>query len=202
MNGNILCEGENATNWAVYWNKKMSKDKVKWNGIKKLYSHTHTHASVYTECARDCVLYKLVSCSKFVNEILFCIIYEIVYLTLRHHVLAVILSSCLNFFLSYQQLNCFDTAKEAYKIKGSIFLSVKVTISGTPGRNPFNPLCYLGQMICLRMSRTRVITAACNLWWQANTVWFIDLDRTFAEKIKKLVFFESIFTTFKSYEYP
>ncbi len=29
-----------------------------------------------TECARDCDLYELVSCCKFVNEILFCIIYK------------------------------------------------------------------------------------------------------------------------------
>ncbi len=41
-----------------------------------------------------------------------------------HH--AVILCSCLNFFLSYQQLNGFDKAKE-------IFLSMKVTIPATPG---------------------------------------------------------------------
>ncbi len=43
-----------------------------------------------TECARDRDLNNLVSCGKFVNEIIFCIIYKTVYLTLRHHVLAVI----------------------------------------------------------------------------------------------------------------
>ncbi len=52
-------------------------------------------SNTHTECAN---LYKLVGCSKFVNEILSCIIYKTVYLTLRHHALAVILSSCLNFF--------------------------------------------------------------------------------------------------------
>jgi hypothetical protein len=35
--------------------------------------------------------------------------------------------------LSYQQLTCFDKAKEAKKIGGSIFLSLKITIPGTPG---------------------------------------------------------------------
>ncbi len=34
-----------------------------------------------TECARDRELYELVSCRKFVNEILFCIIYKTLYLT-------------------------------------------------------------------------------------------------------------------------
>jgi hypothetical protein len=51
-----------------------------------------------TECARDCDLYKLVSCYKFVNEILFCIIYKTLYLTWGHHALGVILCLCLNFF--------------------------------------------------------------------------------------------------------
>jgi hypothetical protein len=34
-----------------------------------------------TECARDRDLYELVSCHKFVNEILFCIIYKTLCLT-------------------------------------------------------------------------------------------------------------------------
>jgi len=51
-----------------------------------------------TECARDCDLYELVSCCKFVNEILFCIIYKTLYLTWGHHALGVILCLCLNFF--------------------------------------------------------------------------------------------------------
>jgi hypothetical protein len=63
-----------------------------------------------TECDRD--PYKLVSCGKFVNDILFSIIYKTHYLTLGHHALAVILFLCLIFF-SYQQLNCFDNAEEA-----------------------------------------------------------------------------------------
>ncbi len=67
-----------------------------------------------TECDRDCDLYKLVSCGKFVKYILFSTIYKTHYLTLGHHALAVILCLCLNFFfLSYQQLNSFDKAKEA-----------------------------------------------------------------------------------------
>jgi hypothetical protein len=52
----------------------------------------------YTGCARDRDLYKLVSCGKFVNEILFCIIYKTLYLTLGHHALGGILCSCLNLF--------------------------------------------------------------------------------------------------------
>jgi hypothetical protein len=63
--------------------------------------------------ARDRDLYKLVSCGRFVNETLFCIIFKTLYLTLGHHALAVILCLCLNFFLSYQQLNYFDKVKEA-----------------------------------------------------------------------------------------
>jgi hypothetical protein len=54
-----------------------------------------------TECAMDRDLYKLVSCGKFVNDILFSTIYKthyLTYLTLGHHVLAVILCSYLNFF--------------------------------------------------------------------------------------------------------
>jgi hypothetical protein len=66
-----------------------------------------------TECARDRDLYKLISCGKFVNYILFSTIYKTHYLTLGHHALAVILSLCLIFFLSYQQLNCFNKAKVA-----------------------------------------------------------------------------------------
>ncbi len=66
----------------------------------------------YTECARDRDLYNLVSCDKFVNDILFSTICKTHYLTFGHHALAVILCLCLN-FLSYQQLNCFDKAKEA-----------------------------------------------------------------------------------------
>jgi hypothetical protein len=66
-----------------------------------------------TECARDRDLYELVSCRKFVNEILFCIIYKTLYLTWEHHALGVILCLCLNFSLSYQQLNCLCKAKEA-----------------------------------------------------------------------------------------
>jgi hypothetical protein len=53
------------------------------------------------KCAKDRDLYKLVSCCKFFL------------LTLGHHALAVILCLCLNFFLSYQELNSFDKAKEA-----------------------------------------------------------------------------------------
>jgi hypothetical protein len=66
-----------------------------------------------TECARDRDLYRLISFGKFVNDILFSNVYKIHHLTLGHHALAVILSSYLNFFLSYQELNCFDKAKEA-----------------------------------------------------------------------------------------
>jgi hypothetical protein len=51
-----------------------------------------------TECARDYDLYKLVSCGKFVNDILFSTIYKTHYLTLGHHDLAVILCLYLNFF--------------------------------------------------------------------------------------------------------
>ncbi len=36
----------------------------------------------HTGCARDLDLYKLVSCGKFVNETLFCIIYKTLYHTL------------------------------------------------------------------------------------------------------------------------
>ncbi len=53
---------------------------------------------VSTECARDCDLYKLVSCGKFVNDIIFSTIYKTHYLTLGHHALALILCSYLNFF--------------------------------------------------------------------------------------------------------
>ena len=52
-----------------------------------------------TGCARDCDLFKLVSFGKFVNEILFCIIYKTLYLTLGHHALGGILCSCLNFLI-------------------------------------------------------------------------------------------------------
>ena len=51
-----------------------------------------------TECARDPDLYELVSCSKFVNEILFCVICKTLYLTWGHPALGVILWLCLNFF--------------------------------------------------------------------------------------------------------
>ncbi len=51
-----------------------------------------------TECARDRDLYELVSCCKFVNEILFCDIYKTLYLTWGHLALGVILCLCLNFF--------------------------------------------------------------------------------------------------------
>jgi hypothetical protein len=53
-----------------------------------------------TECARNCDLCELVSCHKFVNEILFCIIYKTLYLTWGHNALGVILCLCFNFFES------------------------------------------------------------------------------------------------------
>jgi hypothetical protein len=65
------------------------------------------------KCARDCDLYKLVSCGKFVNDILFSTIYKTHYLTLGHLALTVILCLCLDFFLSYKQLYSFDKANEA-----------------------------------------------------------------------------------------
>jgi hypothetical protein len=52
----------------------------------------------YTKCARDHDLYKLVSCGKFVNDILFSTIHKTHYLTLRHDALDFILCLCLNFF--------------------------------------------------------------------------------------------------------
>ncbi len=63
----------------------------------------------------------------------FCIIYKTLYLTFGHYALAGILCLCLNFFLSYQQLNCFDKVKETQKICGSIFLYMQVMIPDTPG---------------------------------------------------------------------
>jgi hypothetical protein len=64
-------------------------DKKKIDNFKSIIS---------TECARDCDLYKLISCGKFVNDVLFSTIYKTHYLTLGHYALAVILSLCLNFF--------------------------------------------------------------------------------------------------------
>jgi hypothetical protein len=74
----------------------------------------------YTECARDCGLYELVSCCKFVNEILFRIIYKTLYLTLGHHGLGVMSCLCLN-FLSYQQLNYFAKPKKLKKLGAQYF---------------------------------------------------------------------------------
>ncbi len=75
----------------------------------------------------------------------FGVIYKTIYLTLGHNALAVpvpvpvplFFLFFIYFFLSYQQLNCFDKVKEAYKIRGSIFLCMKVTIPGTPGISMF-----------------------------------------------------------------
>jgi hypothetical protein len=63
------------------------------NDVKKLFFIINNH----TECARDRDLYELVSCRRFVNEILFCNIYKTLYLTLGRHALGVILCLCLNF---------------------------------------------------------------------------------------------------------
>ncbi len=64
----------------------------------KLNKENLTVKLAHTECARDHDLYKLVSCGKFVNDILFSTIYKTHYLTLGHYALAVILCLCLNFF--------------------------------------------------------------------------------------------------------
>jgi hypothetical protein len=83
-----------------------------WEVTCKLISRAFPESQcTSTECARDRDLYELVSCCKFVNEILFCNIYKTLYLTLGHYALGVILCLCL--FLSYQKLNCFCKAKEA-----------------------------------------------------------------------------------------
>ncbi len=48
--------------------------------------------SLTTECARDPDLYNLVSCGKFVNDILFSTFYKTHYLTLGHPAISVTLS--------------------------------------------------------------------------------------------------------------
>jgi hypothetical protein len=60
-------------------------------------SNLFQDSGIATECARDRDPYELVSCCKFVNEILFCIIYKTLYLTRGHHALGVILCLFLNF---------------------------------------------------------------------------------------------------------
>jgi hypothetical protein len=78
-----------------------------------------THKS--TECARDRDLYKLVSCRKFVNEILFCNIYKTLYLTLGHHALGVILCLCLNLFWVINSWIVFAKPKKLKKLGARYF---------------------------------------------------------------------------------
>jgi hypothetical protein len=103
----------------------------------------------YTECAIDCDLYELVSCHKFVYEILFCVVYKTLCLTLRHHALGVILCLCLNFFeLSTAEL--FFQSQRSLKNRSSIFLSMKVRIPGTPDTVCFTNLSKLNLPMVVR----------------------------------------------------
>ncbi len=70
-----------------------------------------------------------------------------------HHALAGILCLCLNFFSFNQQLNCLGKVKEAQKICGSIFLYMKVTFPGTPGRS-VSSLTRKGPVIQKRLGTT------------------------------------------------
>ncbi len=89
---------------------------------------------LYTEFARDCDLYNLVSCGKFLlNDILFSTIYKTQYLTLGHHALAVILCLCLNFFGVINSLIVLTKPKKPKKSGVWYFFSFKVTIPDTPG---------------------------------------------------------------------
>ncbi len=65
------------------------KNHWKWN--------CYSLFGLYRVCKGSC-LYKLVSCGKFVNDLLFSTIYKTYYLTLGHHALVVILCLCLYFF--------------------------------------------------------------------------------------------------------
>ncbi len=69
-----------------------------------------------TECARDRDLYKLVSCGKFVNDILLNTIFKTHYLTLGHHAQAEILCSCLNFFWAINSLIVLTKTKKPKKL--------------------------------------------------------------------------------------
>jgi hypothetical protein len=44
--------------------------------LPKALKSNLSKSKITTECARDCDLYKLVSCGKFVNDILFSTIYK------------------------------------------------------------------------------------------------------------------------------
>ncbi len=103
-----------------------------------------------TECARNCDLYELVSCHKFVNEKLFSIIYKTLHLTWGHHALGVILCLCLNFFWVISSWIVFA---KPYKLKklgvqyfclwGSGCARVCQGTPGSPFWRPKNPLSFL-----------------------------------------------------------
>ncbi len=65
-------------------------------------------------------------------------IYKTHYHTLGHHALAVILCSCLNLFWVINSLIVLTKPNKPKKIRGSIFLTMKVTIPGTPSIITFN----------------------------------------------------------------
>ncbi len=125
-----------------------------------------------TECARDRDLYKLISCGKFVNDILFSTIYKTHYLTLGHYALAVILCLCLHFFfLSYQQLYCFDKAKlevQYFCVWRSRFLAHPVQIS------KFIPF----EVIACKWSDWKTFLERCFLTptWELKSISIVDID--------------------------
>ncbi len=138
------CEG------VIYLFGKGWMQKKRWEKYKfrKCFNFFFTFD---TECARDPDLYELVSCRKFVDEILFCAIYKTLYFTWGHHALGVILCLCFNYFeLSTAEL--FFQSQSSLKIRGSIFLSMKVRIPGTPG------IFHIWHMLRLALSKGNVLT--------------------------------------------
>ncbi len=114
-------------------------------------------------------LYKLVSCGKFLNNILFSTIYKTHYLTFGHHALAVILCLCLNFFWVINNLIVLTQPKKPKKIRGSIYFSFKVMIPGTPGIN----FCTLWQsrlhFYFLTIAENTKILRSESIWHQSCT---------------------------------
>ncbi len=90
---------------------------------KSLYAYQKAifFSLYYAECARGRDLYKLVSCGKFVNGILFSTIYKTHYLTLSHHALAVILCFRVNFFWVINSLIVLTKPKKPKKSEVQYF---------------------------------------------------------------------------------
>ncbi len=105
------------TEWSLcllgqMWTWEMSLIQVEWkHKLKRKIQGTNP-----TDCAKDHDLYKLVSCGRFVNDILFSTIYKTHYITLGYHELSVILCSYLNFFWVINSLIFLTKPKKPKKL--------------------------------------------------------------------------------------